>query len=104
MTFSRLFTARLTLFRPAQLFKPFGNLPDEVLHEDTVLPFRSIILSNQLIYIKEPLVKYRLHGNNIFLTAKKAATNLKSLEREEDHLRHDCKHRGIAYSTFDLRI
>ena len=83
-----------------QLFKPFGNLPDEVLHEDTVLPFRSIILSGRMVYIKEPLVKYRLHGNNIFLTAKRSATNLKSLEREEDHLKQDCKHRRIAYDTF----
>jgi glycosyltransferase involved in cell wall biosynthesis len=83
-----------------RLFEAFGGLPEEVLHEDTAIPFRALLLSGRFVYLKQPLVKYRLHGNNIFLTPKHARTDLKSLQKEEDHLRHDCKHRRIAYDSF----
>ena len=83
-----------------RLFTAFGGLPEEVLHEDTAIPFRALVLSGRFVYIKQPLVKYRLHGNNIFLTSKHARMDLKSLQKEEDHLRHDCKHRRIAYDSF----
>lgn len=83
-----------------RLFGAFGGLPEEVLHEDTAIPFRALLLSGRFAYIKEPLVKYRLHGNNIFLTPKQAGVDYKSLEKEENHLRHDCKHRRIAYDSF----
>jgi len=83
-----------------RLFGAFGGLPEEVLHEDTAIPFRALLLSGRFVYIKEPLVKYRLHGNNIFLAPKHSRLDLKSLEKEENHLRHDCKHRRIAYDSF----
>ena len=83
-----------------RLFGAFGGLPEEVLHEDTAIPFRALLLSGRFVYIKEPLVKYRLHGNNIFLTPKEAGVDYKSLVKEENHLRHDCKHRRIAYDSF----
>jgi glycosyltransferase involved in cell wall biosynthesis len=83
-----------------RLFEAFGGLPEEVLHEDTAIPFRALLLSGRFVFIKEPLVKYRLHGTNIFLTPKHARMDLKSLQKEEDHLRHDCKHRRIAYDSF----
>jgi glycosyltransferase involved in cell wall biosynthesis len=83
-----------------RVFEAFGGLPEEVLHEDTAIPFRALLLSGRFAYIRQPLVKYRLHGNNIFLTPKHARCDLKSLQKEEEHLRHDCKHRRIAYDSF----
>jgi glycosyltransferase involved in cell wall biosynthesis len=45
-----------------ELFKYFGPLKSDL--EDLVLSFRSLAIS-QILYIREPLVKYRRHGANV---------------------------------------
>ena len=52
-----------------RLFTLFGGLPEDVIHEDEVLAFRSII-AGRVFFINEPLVQYRLHGNNVYLSIR----------------------------------
>jgi glycosyltransferase involved in cell wall biosynthesis len=86
-----------------KLYNVFGNLPDEVIHEDNALGFRSI-LAGQLLFINEPLVKYRIHGNNVFIRTQKHRTDLKSLQRQEDRVRRAYRYREIMYRTFQLDL
>jgi glycosyltransferase involved in cell wall biosynthesis len=86
-----------------KLYNVFGNLPDEVIHEDNALGFRSV-LAGQLLFIKEPLVKYRIHGNNVYIRTQKRRTDLKSLERQEDRVRRAYRYREIMYRTFQLDL
>src|SRR5262249_41607178 len=86
-----------------KLYDIFGNLPDEVIHEDNALGFRSI-LAGQLLLINEPLVKYRIHGSNVFIRSEKPRTDLKSLERQEDRARRAYRYREIMYRTFQLDL
>jgi Glycosyltransferases, probably involved in cell wall biogenesis len=82
-----------------KLYSVFGNLPDEVIHEDNALGFRSV-LAGQLLFINEPLVKYRIHGNNVYIRTQKARTDMKSLERQEDRVRRAYRYREIMYRGF----
>jgi glycosyltransferase involved in cell wall biosynthesis len=47
----------------ADLFKSFGVIDPDVLHEDMVLPFRAAICG-EIRFMRSRLVKYRLHGAN----------------------------------------
>lgn len=85
------------------LFKIFGNLPDEVIHEDNALAFRSI-LAGRLTYINEPLVKYRVHGRNVHSRSCDRTADLKSLSAEEDRLRRQFRNREIMYRGFLLDL
>jgi glycosyltransferase involved in cell wall biosynthesis len=86
-----------------KLFDVFGNLPDEVIHEDNALGFRSV-LAGELLFINEPLVKYRIHGNNVYIRTQKPRTDLKTLERQEDRVRRGYRYREIMYKTFQLDL
>jgi glycosyltransferase involved in cell wall biosynthesis len=86
-----------------RLYNVFGNLPDEVIHEDNALGFRSV-LAGQLLLINEPLVKYRIHGNNVYIGTQKHRADLKSFERLEDRVRRGYRYREIMYRTFQLDL
>lgn len=45
-------------------FEIFGPMDDQVMAEDMVIPFRSLILG-RIAYVNQPLVKYRTHEGNI---------------------------------------
>jgi glycosyltransferase involved in cell wall biosynthesis len=85
------------------LFKVFGGLPEDTIHEDDALAFRSI-LAGRLVYINEPLVKYRLHGSNTYVRNKKRGVDLKSLEQQEDRYRRDFRGRETMHKTFLLDL
>jgi glycosyltransferase involved in cell wall biosynthesis len=42
-----------------KLFSVFGPLLENLTHEDRALPFRSLLLDMPVVYVNEPLVKYR---------------------------------------------
>lgn len=46
------------------LFSRFGPLPPGTLFEDRVLGFRAI-LTGKVCYLREPLVRYRIHDGNV---------------------------------------
>ncbi len=81
-----------------QLFQTFGSLPESLVHEDNVLGFRSVI-AGEIHYINEPLVKYRLHGNNIYLSGDRRAVDLQSLEGQERRLRSYFRNKENMYAA-----
>ncbi len=44
-----------------KVFEQFGPLNDKVVYEDTVIPFRSLLLGS-VLYIDQPLVRHRIGG------------------------------------------
>lgn len=88
-----------------RLFSVFGPMPEQVMYEDRVLAFRSV-LTGKVLYINEPLVKYRLHGANVFKYRRRAedATDLKSLEQQENSLQRDFRDAEIMYQAFLLDL
>lgn len=46
-----------------KVFDVFGDMPENILGEDAVIPFRCALLKG-VSYIDEPLVQYRDHGEN----------------------------------------
>jgi glycosyltransferase involved in cell wall biosynthesis len=86
-----------------QLFKVFGTLPEEVIHEDNSLAFRSV-LAGQVLYINQPLVKYRVHGGNVFIRTRGRSADLKSLERQEERVHRDFRNRETMYKSFMLDL
>jgi hypothetical protein len=82
-----------------ELYKVFGNLPDEVIHEDNALGFRSL-LAGRVFYIDRPLVKYRVHDDNIYISSRAKKSDLESLTRHEERTRHRFANREIMYRGF----
>ncbi len=89
-----------------RLYRRLGHLPEEIVYEDKVLAFRSV-LAGKVYYINEPLVRYRLHGANLYkyLSGDRAPMDLWSLEQFEKRLLTGFQNRAIMYQTFlqDLR-
>jgi glycosyltransferase involved in cell wall biosynthesis len=58
-----------TLSWEKRVFESFGDMPENIMGEDAVVPFRCALL-NGLSYVDEPLVHYRDHGGNISFWAE----------------------------------
>jgi glycosyltransferase involved in cell wall biosynthesis len=86
-----------------RLYRTFGKLPENITHEDDVLAFRSVLVDG-LFYINEPLVKYRLHGANLYLRNCTGAKDLKGLEQQESRLQRDFRNRQTTYEAFLLDL
>ena len=82
-----------------QLFRVFGNLPEALIHEDNVLALRSI-LAGRLLYVNQPLVKYRLHGNNAYVRSRSRGLDLESLKRQEERFAREFRNRETMYEAF----
>ena len=52
-----------------KVFDVFGNMQENILGEDAVIPFRCALLKG-VAYIDEPLVHYRDHGGNVSFWAQ----------------------------------
>jgi glycosyltransferase involved in cell wall biosynthesis len=85
------------------LFNTFGNLPDNITHEDDVIGFRSVLV-NGLFYINERLVKYRLHDTNIFLQKNQNDSDIKAMEQSEQRFRRNIRNRETMYAAFLLDL
>jgi glycosyltransferase involved in cell wall biosynthesis len=92
LTFVRTLTPQVTGCAHSfsrQLFDRFGPLPENVVHEDEALAFRSV-LAGRILYINSPLVKYRLHASNLNLRKNLLVTDFRRL------LMHEEKHRRFV--------
>ena len=69
-----------TLSWEKRVFDVFGSMPENILGEDAVIPFRCALLKG-VAYIDEPLVKYRDHGGNVSFWAKEKESNKEELVR-----------------------
>jgi hypothetical protein len=83
-------------------------MPEHLLWEDQTLAFRSI-LAGEVFYINEPLIKYRLHGTNMWLREYKRSLNWDSLNwdslrREENRILRDFRALEVMYQAFILDV
>lgn len=77
-----------------RLFDFFGPLTSNL--EDLVLSFRSLAIG-ELLYVHEPLVKYRRHGSNVSFFA--GGDDTRSLEHRESRLRWVDEQTVAAYEN-----
>jgi glycosyltransferase involved in cell wall biosynthesis len=77
-----------------KLFDYFGPLRSDL--EDLALSFRSLSIG-QLVYIHEPLVKYRRHGTNVSFFPGKDDPQALAFERRESRLRWVDEKTVMAY-------
>jgi glycosyltransferase involved in cell wall biosynthesis len=82
-----------------KLFRVFGNLPEDVIHEDNAIGFRSV-LAGKLLFINEPLVKYRIHGSNVYIGDRKHSNDPRNFYRQEERVRRAFRYRETMYRTF----
>lgn len=47
------------------LFDIFGPIPEDVFEEDRAIPFRALLVG-RLVYVDEPLLKYRRHSGSVW--------------------------------------
>lgn len=81
------------------LFKFFGPLSSDL--EDLVLSFRTLAVG-KMLYVHEPLVKYRRHGANVSFLAE--WNDNRSFEHREQRLRWVDEKTTIAYDNMLLDI
>lgn len=72
--FDRIVAPGATLAYRRDIFTVFGSLPDDVMNEDWMIPFRAALLTGAL-YLDEPLVKYRIHDRNLTYDARLTAAS-----------------------------
>lgn len=89
-------------FSPA-FYRLFGDLIEDSIHEDDVLLFRTL-LAGRLFYVSEPLVKYRAHGNNVFLTLPERSLDMSRLAEEEMRIRRSFGNRVRMYDGFRVDL
>lgn len=77
-----------------RLFEFFGPLTSDL--EDLVLSFRSLAIG-EMLYVHEPLVKYRRHGNNVSFFA--GGDDTRSFEHRERRLRWVDEQTVAAYEN-----
>lgn len=80
------------------LFKTFGDVPAPLVHEDNVLAFRSL-LSGSVIFLDTFLLKYRLHGKNMFNANHELAKTGREIEEQESWMRKMFASRGALYGA-----
>lgn len=81
------------------VFKVFGGLPRDVVHEDNVIAFRAVLLS-ELLFVDQALVKYRLHEHNLYNSRNEIATTWESIQAQERRLQRDFTARSTMHSAF----
>ena len=86
-------------------FSIFGPIPRALIHEDSIAAFRAICLGS-LMYIETPLIKRRIHGNNLFSRRHEMATSWAAVRQQEERMIRDAKGRAVLYDVFlaDLQV
>jgi glycosyltransferase involved in cell wall biosynthesis len=87
-----------------KLFSTFGPVPDALIHEDNVVALRAFLLG-PMLFIDLPLLKRRIHGNNIFSRMHERAATEDAVARQEARFVRDAKNRMVLYESLlaDLR-
>jgi glycosyltransferase involved in cell wall biosynthesis len=86
------------------IFSTFGPVPDNLIHEDNVIVLRALLLGSALAIAGEPLVKRRIHGNNIFSSFNEVVGTCKSVRQQEIRTVRNAKNRAGMYDAFMLDL
>ena len=83
----------------------FGPLPSALVHEDSVAALRGICLGS-LMFVNVPLIKRRIHGNNMFSRRHELAASWTAVKQQEERMVRDARSRAGLYDVFlaDLQV
>jgi len=86
-------------------YSTFGPLPNNLIHEDSVAALRAICLGS-LVFINAPLIKRRIHANNLFSRRHELATSWTAVKQQEERMIRDARSRAVLYDVFlaDLQV
>lgn len=88
----------------ASVFSTFGPLPENLIHEDSVIGLRALCLG-QLTFINNPLIKRRIHENNLFSRHRdELASTSEAVVQQETRMIRDAKNRVTMYDAFLLDL
>ena len=87
------------------LFQTFGDLPEDVIHEDNAIVLRALLTGGSILFIDTPLVQYRVHGGNLFNARNGRQPTLRELEAQEQRMGRAFARRAVMHRVFghDLR-
>ena len=96
--------AKPRLFGCAMAYTPtvlggFGPLSADCVHEDDTLGLRAAMLG-VLVRIQEPLVKYRLHGDNVFGSVRRTESSRDVIRLDEARSVREIRSRRAMYESF----
>jgi glycosyltransferase involved in cell wall biosynthesis len=83
----------------AALFRTFGALPNYLVHEDSLLTLRSLIMGG-VVFVDSSLVKYRLHSNNLYNSSHELAHTWESIKDQENRMQRNYAGRAGMYGAF----
>ncbi len=88
-----------------EIFATFGKVPDALIHEDNVVALRAF-LQGPMLFLNLPLLKRRIHGNNIFSRVHERVATSDAVARQEARFVRDARNRMVLYEAFqaDLRV
>jgi hypothetical protein len=87
------------------VMKAFGPLMAQCVHEDDALGLRASMLG-PFAYLEKKLVRYRIHGANLFGANDVELTNAESIRKAESRWRKEVRSRLLQYEQFatDIRV
>lgn len=86
-----------------KVFDIFGPLNDQVVSEDSAIPFRSLLLGT-IRYIHEPLVLRRFTGNNISMRGFALWGKSTSGKKYREYAIHQAKNYAAVFQTYKSDI
>lgn len=86
-----------------EVFDIFGPLNDQVVSEDSAIPFRSLLLGT-IRYIHEPLVLRRFTGNNISMRDFTLWGESTSGKKYRNYAIHQAKNYAAVFQTYKSDI
>ncbi len=85
-----------------KVFDVFGDMPENILGEDAVIPFRCALLKG-IAYIDEPLVEYRDRGENVSFWAQEKRLGKEGMVKLGTHIMQ-FKERMYSNWQYDLDL
>jgi glycosyltransferase involved in cell wall biosynthesis len=81
-----------------KLFSIFGPLPEGLIHEDNMIALRTLMFG-PILFVNLPLLKRRIHGNNIFSRFHERVATREAVARQEDRTTRDARNRAVLYDA-----
>jgi glycosyltransferase involved in cell wall biosynthesis len=87
------------------IFSVFGPLPETLIHEDNAVALRALVMG-PLGFSDVPLLKRRIHGNNLFSRRHEVVAGREAVIQQEARVIRDARNRVTMYDAFlaDLAV
>jgi glycosyltransferase involved in cell wall biosynthesis len=88
-----------TLAYDPTIFSVFGPLPETLIHEDNAVALRALLMG-PLGFSDVPLIKRRIHGNNLFSRRHVVVAGRDAVIQQEARIIRDARNRVTMYDAF----